>query len=83
MASIEMIAEEDATGAVREVYDEIMSELGIDFVPNLYKAMAPNPALLAANWAKVKTVMGSDGELDHITKEAIAVAVSAVNACDY
>ena len=83
MASIEMIAEEDATGRVRELYDEIMDQLEIDFVPNLYKAMAPNPALLEANWDRVKLIMGSEGKLDRLTKEIIAVAVSAVNACDY
>ena len=83
MASIEMIAEEDATGRVRELYDEIMAQLEIDFVPNLYKAMAPNPALLEANWSRVKLIIGRDGQLDRVTKEIIAVAVSAVNACDY
>ncbi len=40
MASIQMIPEEEATGKVKAIYEEIMSELGIDFVPNLYKMMA-------------------------------------------
>ena len=83
MASINMIPEEEATGKVKEIYDEIKSQLGIDFVPNLYKTMAPNPDYLEANWSKVKTVMIKDGKLDRLTKEIIAVAVSAVNGCDY
>lgn len=45
--------------------------------------MAPNPACLDANWNKVKTVMIEPGRLDRLTKEIIAVAVSAVNACNY
>ena len=36
MASIKMVAEEEATGKVKDLYEEIKSQLGIDFVPNLY-----------------------------------------------
>jgi len=28
---------------VKDIYEEIKSKLGIDFVPNLYKVMASNP----------------------------------------
>jgi alkylhydroperoxidase family enzyme len=45
--------------------------------------MAPNPAYLEANWNKVKAVMIESENLDSLTKEIIAVAVSAVNSCDY
>jgi len=83
MASIKMIAEEEATGKVKDIYKDIKSQLGIDFVPNLYKVMAPKPDYLEANWNKVKTVMVQPGKLDRLTKEIIAVAVSAVNGCDY
>lgn len=83
MASIKMISEEDATGKVKEIYAEIKSELGIDFVPNLYKVMASKPDYLKANWNKVKTVMVESGKLDRLTKEIIAVAVSAVQGCEY
>ncbi len=83
MASIRMVPEEEATGKVKEVYDDIKATLGIDFVPNLYKVMAPNPGYLEANWNKVKTVMVRQGKLDRLTKEIIAVAVSAVNGCGY
>jgi len=83
MASIKMIAEEEATRKVKGIYEEIKSQLGIDFVPNLYKVMAPKPDYLEANWNKVKTVMVQPGKLDRLTKEIIAIAVSAVNGCDY
>jgi len=83
MASIRMISEEEATGKVKEVYAEIKSNLGIDFVPNLYKVMASKPDYLEANWNKVKTVMVDPGKLDRLTKEIIAVAVSAVMGCEY
>ena len=83
MASIKMISEEEATGKVKEVYEEIKTQLGIDFVPNLYKVMASKPGYLEANWNKVKTVMVEKGKLDRMTKEVIAVAVSAVLGCGY
>lgn len=83
MASTRLIPEEEATGKVKAIYDEIKEQLGIDFVPNLYRAMAPNPDYLEANWRKVKAVMLGGERLDRMTKEIIAVAVSAVNGCDY
>lgn len=83
MPAITMIEEEAATGRVGDIYGEIKTTLGIDFVPNMYKLMAPNPAYLEANWHKVKAVMVDPGELDRLTKEIIAVAVSATNSCEY
>jgi len=83
MASIKMIPEEEATGKVKEIYEDIKSNLGIDFVPNLYKVMAPKLGYLEANWNKVKTVMVEPGKLDRLTREIIAVAVSAVMGCEY
>lgn len=83
MATIRMIPADEATGVVKGIYEEIKSTLGIDFVPNLYKAMAPRPAYLEANWNKVKAVMIESNKLDRLTKEIIAVAVSAVNSCEY
>ncbi len=83
MAAINMLPEDHATGPVKEIYEDIKTQLGIDFVPNLYKVMAAKPGYLEANWRKVKTVMVEPGKLDRLMKEIIAVAVSAVNACEY
>jgi alkylhydroperoxidase/carboxymuconolactone decarboxylase family protein YurZ len=83
MATIRMIPEEEAIGKVKEIYEEIKRTLGISFVPNLYKVMAAKPGYLEANWNKVKTVMVEPGKLDRITKEIIAVTVSAVMGCEY
>lgn len=83
MTSIRMIEEADAAGQTKSIYDEIRATLGIDFVPNMYRAMAVKPDFLEANWNKVKTVMQTPGKLDTLTKEIIAVAVSAVMGCHY
>jgi alkylhydroperoxidase family enzyme len=78
-----MVPEAEATGKVKEIYADIKSTLGVDFVPNLYRVMAAKPNYLEANWNKTKAVMVAPGKLDRLTKEIIAVAVSAVNRCDY
>ena len=83
MASIRMVAENEAVGRVKAIYQEIREQFGIDFVPNMYKVMASNPGYLEANWNKVKAVMFASGKLDRLTKEIIAVAVSAVQGCRY
>jgi len=83
VALVTMVSEEEATGRVAEIYDEIKAQLGIDFVPHLYQVMAGKPGYLDANWSRVQAIMVDDGQLDRLTKEIIAVAVSAVNSCDY
>jgi alkylhydroperoxidase family enzyme len=83
MTTIAMMPEAEATGKVAEIYADIKTTLGIDFVPNLYTVMAAKPEYLEANWTKVKAVMVAPGKLDRLTKEIIAVAVSAVNGCAY
>lgn len=82
MASIKMIEVEEATGKVKEIYQEIMDEFGIDFVPNMYKVMGHKPDFLESQWKKTLVVMRAE-KLDKLTKEIIAVAVSAVSGCDY
>ena len=78
MALVEMIEETEATEEVTRIYDDIKQSLGIDFVPNMYKVMAHKPDFLGANWEKIKAVMQQEGKLDRLTREIIAVAVSAV-----
>ena len=82
MASVKMIEEADATGKVKDLYSEIKKTLGIAFVPNMYKVMAPNPSFLRASWEKINVIM-KPRTLDKLTKEIIAVSVSAVMGCQY
>ncbi|UCH22519.1 MAG: carboxymuconolactone decarboxylase family protein [Deltaproteobacteria bacterium] len=83
MAIIKMIAEDEAMGKTKEIFEDIKLSLKIDFVPNMYKVMASKPVYLEENWNKIKTVMQEPGKLDSLTKEIIAVAVSAVMGCQY
>jgi AhpD family alkylhydroperoxidase len=83
MAVIKLVEEDEASGAVRDVYQDIKSTLGIDFVPNMYRAMGNDPDYLASSWNKIQAVMGGHGKLDGLTKDIIALTVSVMSGCDY
>ena len=76
------ISENEATGKVKEVFDEIKSARKITEVPNFWKYIANNPETLERTWNSLKQVMKA-GALDAVTKELIYVAVSMTNSCEY
>jgi alkylhydroperoxidase/carboxymuconolactone decarboxylase family protein YurZ len=82
MALYQTVSPAEATGKVKEVYEDIMSTKNIDFVPNFWQALSNHPDHLEATWQKLKTVM-QPGKLDLLTKEMIALAVSITNNCTY
>jgi len=81
-ATVAMVEESQAAGRVREIYDDIKATKKIDFVPNLWKTLASHPPLLEQIWMRLKVTM-APGRLDALTKEMIALAVSATNGCSY
>lgn len=54
-----------------------------DFINNLWRYLAFDPALLEETWYGVKAVMAVPSALDPLTKELIYVAVSLTNSCSY
>lgn len=82
MTTVRLIEYQDAEPAVRAVYDDIRATRKTDFINNFWKALANNPAQLAATWQAVKSVM-APGALDALTKELIYIAVSVANSCEY
>ncbi len=81
--SVKVLDEKDATGKAITIYEDIKTTLGIDFVPNMYRALAVNPDYLEMTWRKVQSVMGEDGKLGHTTKDIVALTVSIMSGCDY
>jgi AhpD family alkylhydroperoxidase len=67
---------------VRAVYDDIMATRRTDWVNNLWKALAHDPATLRRIWQSVKEIM-APGALDALTKEMLYLAVSVSNHCAY
>ncbi len=45
--------------------------------------MATNPEHLSLCWTRLKAIMQPGKKIDLLTKEIIALAVSATNNCDY
>ena len=82
MPTAAMVEYDQATPDVRAIYDEIMAVKSIDFVPNFWKSLASHPPLLARVWRGLDESM-RPGALDGLTKEMVALAVSATNGCTY
>ena len=82
MPMFKPISEKEATGKVKEVFDEIKSARKITEVPNFWKYLANDPNELERTWTSLKEIM-KKGALDPVTKELIYVAVSITNGCEY
>lgn len=66
----------------RRVFDEIERELGFGIVPNVFRAMAENPAVLEANWQLFRSTVLT-GRLPRMLKEMVGVVVSCVHDSSY
>ena len=82
MAIIRLMEESQATGRVKEIFEEIKSMFGIPFVPQLFLALGTKPEQLEAVWSQIKGLFGS-GALDVKTKALAALAVAASQRCPY
>jgi AhpD family alkylhydroperoxidase len=83
MATVSPPPDPESDPRVRAVFDDIRATRGSDFVNNVWRWLAFDPALLEETWRDVKAVMATESALDAKTKEMIYAAVSIVNACDY
>ena len=83
VAFVKVVEESEATGKVKEIYEDIKKTLGIDFVPNMYRAMANNPEYLDTTWKKVQAIMTKQGKLDSKTKDIVALTVSIMSGSGY
>jgi AhpD family alkylhydroperoxidase len=88
IATVKPVDEAEAAGQVAKLFEDIKRTKGIDFIPNFWRVLATNPMLLEAVWTELKTVMhpevaGRTARLDPVTREMIALAVSATNGCAY
>lgn len=88
IATVRPVEESEASGRVAAIFDDIKKTKNIDFVPAFWRVIATNPAQLEAVWTTLKSLMhpeavGRASRLDPVTREAIALAVSATNGCPY
>ncbi len=83
MATVLSPADPEADPRVKAVFDDIRATRRTDFVNNLWRALAFDPALLERTWAEVKALMAAPTLLDPLTKEMVYIAVSIANGCGY
>lgn len=74
-------AEADLPADIRDVYETNRAKLG--FVPNVFRAYARRPEHFRAFMAYHDVLMKNPGGLSRAEREAIVVAVSSENACQY
>ena len=87
-ATVRLVPEAEATGKVADIFADIRATKGIARVPNFWRALATNPDHLELVWTRLKAIMhpeaiGRRSRLDPLTRELIALAVSATNGCAY
>ncbi|MEK8051655.1 carboxymuconolactone decarboxylase family protein [Ideonella sp. DXS22W] len=83
MSTVATPADPEADPRVKAVFDDIRATRKTDFVNNLWRALAFDPALLERTWAEVKALMATPSALDPLTKELVYIAVSIANGCGY
>jgi AhpD family alkylhydroperoxidase len=82
MPTVKLIDENDPNPVVQEVFRDIKATKKIDFVPNIWRALATHPEHLRLCWTRLKAIM-APGRVDALTKEIVALAVSVTNSCRY
>jgi len=88
IATVRPVAEAEATGRVAEIFSDIRQTKRIGSVSNFWRVLATNPDQLEIVWTRLKSIMhpeasGRQSRLDPLTREIIALAVSATNNCAY
>ena len=80
MPSIKLVTEKEASGRVKEIYEEIKATMGWSIVPETFQMVAHDASHLDSYWANYKQTMTA-GRLDLKTKKLIAYLVSVLNNC--
>ena len=83
MTTVRQPLDPEADPRVKAVFDDIRATRKTDFVNNLWRTLAFDPALLEATWSEVKGLMAMPTQLDPLVKEMVYVSVSIANGCGY
>jgi alkylhydroperoxidase family enzyme len=81
MAFIRLVPDGEATGKLRELYDQAIARAGR--VYNIVRTMSPNPAVMEASMALYMRVMKGPSGLTRREREMLATVVSTTNDCFY
>jgi AhpD family alkylhydroperoxidase len=83
MSTVQLVAENTTDPKVKTIFADIKATKKIDRVPNIWRALATHPEHLELCWTRLKAIMQPGKKIDLLTKEIIALAVSATNGCNY
>ena len=83
MTTVKPLQDPEINPRVKAVFDDIRATRKTDYINNLWRSLAFEPALLESTWSEVKRLMATPTELDPLTKELIYIAVSVANGCGY
>ncbi|MHC4939914.1 MAG: carboxymuconolactone decarboxylase family protein [Planctomycetota bacterium] len=81
MAWIKLVADGEATGRLKEMYDAAIERAGKVF--EIVRTMSPNPPTLEKSMAFYSQVMKGPSGLSRREREMLATVTSAVNDCYY
>jgi AhpD family alkylhydroperoxidase len=82
MPTVKLADENSDHPVIRRVFEDIKATKKIDRIPNIWRALAAHPEHLELCWTRLKAIM-APGKVDALTKEIVALAVSATNGCEY
>jgi AhpD family alkylhydroperoxidase len=83
MSTVRLVDENTNHPKVKAIFADIKATKKIDRVPNIWRALATHPEHLELCWTRLKAIMQPGQKIDLLTKEIIALAVSATNGCNY
>ena len=81
MSYIKTIDQNDATGQLKSIYDNLTDSVGM--IPSIVKAQSLRPDLLEPLLGFLGALMMTEHGLSKTTKELIAAYVSKINSCEY
>lgn len=80
MTTIHLVTDEEAAPEVREVFEDVKRYYNLDFVPNVFRAMAHRPEELVQQWQGLKQAETEVGkELIYV----LSLAVDVTRNCSY
>lgn len=81
MAFIDIIEPEDATGELKQIYEELEKKRGK--LAQIHKIQSLNPESITKHMDLYMSIMFSHSPLSRAQREMMAVVVSAANDCEY
>jgi len=71
MSTVSRPVDPESDPRVKAVFDDIRATRQTDFINNMWRYLAFDPALLEQTWSEVKRVMATPSSLDPLTKEMV------------